>query len=123
MSASEQYTAYVLELLEACGPIHASRFFGGKALSLESVQFAMIMGNTLYFAVDDTTRPRYEQAGMAPFSYSTRKGRIEVRKYYAVPEDVLTDPDQLRQWARQAVERAAAARRGNPRRKTPASPH
>ena len=113
MSASEQYTAYVLELLEACGPIHASRFFGGKALSLESVQFAMIMGNTLYFAVDDTTRPRYEQAGMAPFSYSTRKGRIEVR----------TDPDQLRQWARQAVERAAAARRGNPRRKTPASPH
>jgi len=119
MSASEQYTAYVLELLETFGRVRASRFFGGVGLSLESVQFAMIMGNTVYFAVDDSTRPQYEQAGMTPFSYATKKSRVVVGKYYAVPEDVLTDPEQLRQWARQSLAIAAASRTASTRKRKP----
>lgn len=59
----------------------------------------MIMGNSLYFAVDEGTRKKYEQAGMRPFSYMTKKGRVQVRKYFELPEDVLTDPEQLRLWA------------------------
>lgn len=63
----------------------------------------MIMGNTLYFCVNDRTRPRYEQAGMSPFAYNTRKGRVQVRRYYAVPEDLFEAPDALIERAREAI--------------------
>lgn len=55
MSASAEYTEYGLELLEPICPVRTGRFFGGVGISNGSVQFAMIMGNCLYFAVDDDT--------------------------------------------------------------------
>lgn len=103
MTASTEYTEYVLELLEPIGPVRTGRFFGGVGISKGSLQFAMIMGNCLYFAVDDDTRNKYEQAGMQPFSYMTKKGRVQVRKYFELPEDVLTDPEQLRLWTNEAM--------------------
>lgn len=103
MSASTEYTEYVLELLEPAGPVTTGRFFGGVGISCGSVQFAMIMENSLYFVVDDTTRPKYEKAGMTSFSYTTKNGLIKVRKYFELPEDVLIDPEQLRVWMSESV--------------------
>ena len=111
MTASTEYTEYVLELLEPIGPVRAGRFFGGVGISKGSLQFAMIMGNSLYFAVDDDTRKKYEQAGMQPFSYMTKKGRVQVRKYFELPEDVLTDPEQLRLWTNEAVRAAGKTKK------------
>lgn len=113
MSASDEYTEYVLELLEPIGPVHIARFFGGVGISSGSVQFAMIMGNSLYFVVDDSTRPKYERVGMSPFSYTTKKGRIQVRKYFELPEDILTDPEQLRVWANESKRIAANDKKRN----------
>ena len=110
MSASDEYTDYVLELLAPVGPVRVSRFFGGVGLSVGSVQFAMIMDNSLYFVVDDTTRARYEAAAMQSFSYATKKGRVQVRRYFELPEDVLTDPDELRVWAQESMRVAARKR-------------
>ena len=103
MTASAEYTEYVLELLQPLGPVQTNLFFGGMGISDGSIQFAMIMGNSLYFVVDVNTRQKYEQAGMRPFSYMTKKGRVQVRKYFELPEDVLTDPAQLRIWADEAM--------------------
>lgn len=113
MTASTEYTEYVLELLEPIGPVHTGRFFGGVGISKGSLQFAMIMGNGLYFAVDDDTRKKYEQAGMQPFSYMTKKGRVQVRKYFELPEDVLTDPEQLRLWTNEAMRVAGKTKKPN----------
>lgn len=100
---SAEYTGYVLELLEPIGAVQTGRFFGGVGISNGYAQFAMIMGNCLYFVVDEDTRGKYEQAGMQSFSYMTKKGRIQVRKYFELPEDILTDPEQLRLWASEAM--------------------
>ena len=113
MTASTEYLEYILELLEPIGPIRTGRFFGGVGISKDSLQFAMIMGNSLYFAVDDDTRRKYEQAGMQPFSYMTKKGRVQVRKYFELPEDVLTDPEQLRLWTQEAVHVAGKPKQRN----------
>jgi DNA transformation protein and related proteins len=64
----------------------------------------MIMHNTLYFAVDDGTRKKYEKAGMQPFSYMTKKGRVQVRKYFELPEEVLNNPKQLQLWANESIQ-------------------
>ena len=106
MSPSAEYTEYVLELLEPIGRVRTARFFGGVGLSIGSAQFAMIMGNSLYFVVDDSTRPKYEKAGMAPFSYLTKKGRVQVRRYYELPEEILTDPKTLQLWASESIQLA-----------------
>lgn len=114
MTASAEYTQYVLEYLEPLGRIHIGRFFGGVGLSHGAVQFAMIMGNSLYFVVDDRTRAKYENAGMGPFSYTTKKGRIQMRRYYELPEDVLTDAAELRAWARESIDVASQTKTKRP---------
>ena len=113
MTPSAEYTEYVLELLEPIGPVRTNRFFGGVGISNGAVQFAMIMGNSLYFAVDEDTRKKYEQAGMQPFSYMTKTRRVQVRKYFELPEDVLTDPEQLRLWAHEAMHVAGKTKKPN----------
>jgi len=94
-------------MLEPIGPVRTTRFFGGVGVLSGTVQFAMVMGNSLYFVVDDSTRPKYEQAGMAPFSYMTKKGRVQVRRYYELPEEILTDPKLLQVWANESKRIAA----------------
>jgi len=106
LTPGTEYTKYVLEFLEPIGPLQTRRFFGGVGISNGFVQFAMIMGNSLYFAVDEDTRKKYERAGMQPFSYMTKKGRILVRKYFELPEDILTDSEQLQHWANEAIHAA-----------------
>ena len=101
---SAEYVDYVLEHLQSIAPLQTSRFFGGVGISNGFVQFAMMMGNCLYFVVDDDSRKKYEQGGMQPFSYLTKKGRIQVNRYFEVPEEVLTDSEHLRQWANESMQ-------------------
>ena len=103
MSASTEFTTYILDRLHVLGPIETRRFFGGVGLLADATQFAMIMGNTVYFVVNDATRTKYEQAGMSCFSYSTKTKLVQVRRYFALPEEILEDQDALRAWAGEAM--------------------
>lgn len=104
MTASTEFTEYILEFLEPLFPVRIARFFGGAGIYFDTVQFAMIMHNSLYFVVNDETREKYEQAGMQPFSYMTKKGQVQVRKYFELPEEVLNDPEQLQTWANESIQ-------------------
>jgi DNA transformation protein and related proteins len=110
-AANAEYTEHVLEQLEPIGPVEAKRFFGGVGISNGFVQFAMLMGDSLYFVVNDVTRAKYEQAGMPPFSYLTKKGRVQVRRYFEVPDEVLAEPELLQQWAMEAIFAASATQK------------
>ncbi len=103
MARPDSYTAHLLELLRPIGPVQTARFFGGVALKLHGRQFGMVMNGRLYFVVDDRTRPGYEQAGSKPFSYATKKARVDVRRYFEVPADAQEDPLALRAGAREAL--------------------
>ncbi len=111
MTPHAEYIEYVLEFLEPISPLKTSQFFGGVGISNGFVQFAMIMENSLYFVVDVESRKKYEQAGMQAFSYMTKKGRVEVRKYFELPEDILTDAGQLLIWANEAIDIAEKTRK------------
>jgi DNA transformation protein len=109
MSASKEFVSHVRELLSPIGELSDGRFFGGHALKHAGQQFAMIMGNTLYLRVDDQTRPAYVAKGSKPFSYSTKVRRVEVRTYFAAPEELLESKAELLAWARQAIHAATGA--------------
>lgn len=109
MSANPEFIGFVRDLLFPLGDIQDGSFFGGFAFKHNTKQFAMIMGNTLYFCVNIHTRPKYEALGMIPFSYSTKKGVVKVKKYYSAPEDLLEDQEQLIIWANEAIQAAHAS--------------
>lgn len=103
MTATAEFTEYVLELLGSIHDVSTKRFFGGVGISHDTVQFAMIMGNSLYFVVDDITREKYTKVQKEPFSYLTKKGRVLVKKYYEVPEHLFDDQDELTKWANESI--------------------
>jgi DNA transformation protein and related proteins len=104
MSARAPFVEHISDLLKPIGALTEGKFFGGHAFKYRQVQFAMIMGGTLYFRVNDHTRQRYELAGSKPFSYATKNGVVQVRKYFAVPEDLLENQVELLVWAKQAID-------------------
>jgi DNA transformation protein and related proteins len=119
MSAgSSDYIEFVKDQLAPLRGISTSRFFGGIGLSSEGTQFAMLMAGSLYFVVDDCTRPKYQKMGSSCFSYGTKNGRVEVAKYYAVPAELLEDQEQLVSLARESIRVASSLKESRTSRST-----
>jgi DNA transformation protein len=109
-SVSPRYQAFIVDLLAPLSPL-PRRMFSGVGLFHGGAMFALIVRDALYFRVDGNTRERFERAGSEPFSY-TRQGRqVSLSAYYAVPEDLFDRPDELLEWARNAVAVTRAARK------------
>lgn len=115
-ASNNDYVEFVMDQLASLRGIARGRFFGGVGLSSAGTQFAMVMGNTLYFVVNDATRSKYEKMGSSSFSYSTSKRRIVVRKYYAVPAELIEDHEQLVALAQESIRVATSAKPSPTRR-------
>lgn len=100
---SDQFVGFIVEKLESVEAFASGRFFGGIGLVSDSVQFGMLMGNSVFFVVDAQTRQKYEQAGSECFSYNTSKKLVLVRKYYEVPSNVIEDADEFLNWAAESI--------------------
>ena len=116
MAVSDRFIEFVVDQLEACGPITSKRMFGGVGIYAADLFFALLAGDVLYLKVDDSNRGDFEAAGAGPFRpYGDEGG---VMQYYEVPVAVLEDADELGRWATKAiaVARAAQARKPSTRR-------
>jgi DNA transformation protein len=116
MSVSPSFRSFVLEQLARTTPgIRARSMFGGVGIYAAELFFALLDDDTLYFKVDDTTRPQFEERGMAPFRPYGEDG--EVMGYYEVPEDVLEDTEELGAWVEAAITVARRAKGSRSRRR------
>src|SRR5262249_14095996 len=116
-ASSSEFAAYVAEQLRPLGALAVERFFGGLSIKLDTILFAMIMDGALYFAVDDVLRAEYATIGSRCFSYDSKKGRVDVKRFYEVPADFLEDSERLVAFARRSLHAArqkAAARKAAP---------
>ena len=109
MSTSPEFVAYVGDQFTLLGNLEGESFFGGFAFNSDLKQSAMIMGNTLCFCVNDESIIKYKRLGMEPFSYATKKGRIQVNKYYSSSEDIFEDQEKLIEWENEAMQSAYSA--------------
>ena len=115
MAVSANYRAFILEQLGRVLPdLRARSMFGGVGVYSEDYFFALMDNDTLYFKVDDETRPDFEAIGMGPFHPFGDGG--DVMQYYEVSGELIEDHDGLREWATRAV---AVARRAKSRKKGP----
>jgi DNA transformation protein and related proteins len=115
MPVSDSYRTYVLEQLQAGGPIKARPMFGGVGLYREGVFFGLIDDDSLYFKVGELNRADFEHAGARQFQ-PYGEGSYSM-SYYEVPGDVLEDRSLLNDWVTKAiaVARNATAKKRQPR--------
>lgn len=114
MSVDAGYLAFVRDLYDQAGlgPVSTRRMFGGAGVFRAGVMVALVANETLYLKTDAQTRPRFEAAGLPPFTYQ-RAGKPAVAMSYSpCPGEALEDPEVFADWAGQAI---AAARRAKGR--------
>jgi len=111
------FVSHCLELLAPLGRTSSRRMFGGHALYIDGLCMALIIQDTLYLKVDDTSRPLAERAGCKPFTYDTKKGERAALGYYTAPEESMESPAEMLPWARRALAAAVAARAKAPAKK------
>ncbi|HEX8390738.1 MAG TPA: TfoX/Sxy family protein [Longimicrobium sp.] len=114
MAVSREYREYVLEQMGRVLPVTAQSMFGGVGIRSEGVFFALISGDAVYLKTDDTNRPDFEAAGMAPFD-PYQDGRVML-SYHELPAEMLEDPDVLRPWLQNALDVARRKRKPAPRK-------
>ena len=116
MAISEDFLDFLKDQLRGLGHITARRMFSGAGIYCDGIIFARVLRDVLHFKVDDANRAAYEAEGMQPFTYQARGKPVRVEAYWRVPERLLDDPDEMLEWARDAL---AAGRRAAVAKKKP----
>ena len=107
---------FLIDLFSDFGPVTIRRMFSGFGISADGTNFALALRGGLYLRADDQTIPRFEAEGSKPFQYQTRARTVTVGSYWQLPERLYDDPEQLTDWAREALAAAQrAALRKRPR--------
>lgn len=86
---------YIVEdVLGELEGIAAKGMFGGWGVYHNGIIFGLILGDELYFKVDDTNRALYEALDSHPFTYE-KQGKTFTLSYWSVPEQVMEDKERL----------------------------
>ncbi|MEP6883819.1 MAG: TfoX/Sxy family protein [Gammaproteobacteria bacterium] len=115
MTVTDEYLQFVLEQLQRLKDVTPRRMFGGVGLYQDQRFFAIVMGDTLYFKVNDANRGDYETRGMGRFRPYANKPQLSM-SYYEVPADILEDAEECSAWARRSIAIAAMPSRPAARR-------
>jgi DNA transformation protein len=98
------------DLFSEFGPIRLRRFFGGEGIYAGAVMVGMVFGDTVYFKTDEETREAFIAEMCKPFSFVKHKsGETVVTTWFALPDRLYDEPDELADWARAALRVAQAA--------------
>ncbi len=98
------------ELFSAFGAVDVRRMFSGFGIYADDVCFALYLRGEFYLKADETTIPRFLTEGSEHFSYSTRAKTVSVKSWWRMPIRLYDEPEELADWARQAVAVAAKVR-------------
>jgi DNA transformation protein len=82
--------------------------FGGVGVYFDGIFFAVINDGVVYFRTSDATRAVFEAERSRAFTYATKNGPVEIASYWSVPERLLDEAGELRDWARDAIAAARA---------------
>jgi DNA transformation protein len=104
---------YLHELLEPLGRIGVRRMFGGHGLYCDGLFFAIVVDSRLYVKVDAQSRAAFEAAGSVPFVYRARGKTVEM-SYWNLPESAMDSAEDMRPWARLALDAAQRAADAKP---------
>ena len=101
--SKEAFKNYVVrDLLGHLPNITARAIFGGYGIYQDRYFFAVIVGDELFFKVDDSNRADYQASGSHPWTY--RGGNKQVTMgYWLLPEAILENPAEVGEWVTKSV--------------------
>jgi DNA transformation protein len=94
------------DLFSAFGPITLRRFFGGEGICAADIMFGMVFSERLYFKTNGETRKAFLAEGCEPFTFE-KSGETVVTGWYALPDRLYDDPEDLARWTKLAYGVAA----------------
>jgi len=96
------------ELFAPFGAVAVKRMFGGCGVYADGVFFALEADGEIYLKADAETKAVFEAAGSRPFVYQGGK-KLVTMSYWRLPDEAFEDEDELRRWARLALDAARRA--------------
>jgi DNA transformation protein len=106
------------DLFAPFGRIELRRMFGGEGIYANGSIIGIIIRDVIYLKTDDATRGAYLAENCKPFSYEARGKIRESVTYYAIPDRLYDDPEELADWARRARAVTPAKPKPKPKAKT-----
>jgi DNA transformation protein and related proteins len=110
-----QFNDLLEELFAPVGGVGLRRMFGGIGVFKEGIMFGLVANDVLYMKADETTSPGYAAEDCGPFIYDGMKGKSVAMPYWRLPDRLLDEPDEFRDWADAAF--AVAVRTAKPKKK------
>jgi len=93
------------DLFAEFGPIKLKRFFGGEGIVADDVMIGAVFNDIIYFHTNEETRAAFLAEGCKPFTFLKRsKNEMIATHWYALPDRLYDDPEELAQWARVALQ-------------------
>lgn len=108
MPKQNEFCDHVVDLLSPLGTPSYRFMFGGYGIYLDGLMIAIVADDVLRLRADEENRGDFEARGIGPFQPYPEKG-MRAMPYYAVPDDVFEDPDELVRWAGRSREVAIRA--------------
>jgi len=98
------------DLFAAFGPVALRRLFSGEGIYADGRIIGIVIRDVIYFKTDEDSRAAFKLEGCKPF-YFSKDGKRIPSSYYAIPEWLYDDTEELAEWARKAesVSRAKPA--------------
>lgn len=98
----KQYLTYILDMLLPHGPITAKAMFGGHGIYYGKRIVGLVVYNQLYFKIDDSTRPDFEELHSEQLIFTDKQNKKFVMPYMLVPESILENREELPLWIEKA---------------------
>jgi DNA transformation protein len=90
------------DLFAPFGKIVVRRMFGGEGIFRDRLMFGLVFQERIYLKTSDEGRQAFIAEGCGPFTYPMKNGEGVLTSYYALPDRLYDDPEELAGWARAA---------------------
>jgi DNA transformation protein len=92
---------YLFDVLAPLGKIETKLFFGLDGIKAGGAMLGFVLDQKIYFRTDEGSRSAYTKEGGKPFTFD-KAGELIVTSYYAVPDRLYDEPEELARWAQRA---------------------
>ena len=109
MAVTKEFASYLEDLFSVLPDSHVRRMFGGVGVFRHGLMYALALEDgKICLKADDVTHDDFRAEGCTPWIYE-RDGRKMDMGYWQMPEHLMDDEDELRQWAEKAFQVAMRA--------------
>jgi len=110
MAISPEFVTYLEDLFSVVPGTSIRRMFGGVGIFRHGLMYALAMSDgRIAMKADEQNVPDFKAEGCEEWTYEMRKSPKKSMGYWFMPERLVDDEDDFRQWAMAAFEAAVRA--------------